>query len=61
MEADPMGKCEKLAGMGEVDLVASNDSDEDAPLEMLILSRKHRPSCEACGGRFGPRVIGRSC
>ena len=61
METDPTRMCEKLVGMREVDLVASNDSDEDAPLEIVIRSRKHRPSCEACVGRFGPRAIGRSC
>ena len=36
MEADPTRMCEKLVGMGEVDLVASNDSDEDAPLEVVM-------------------------
>ena len=50
MEADPTRMCEKLVGLGEVDLVGINDSGEGAPLGVVIGSRKPRPSCEACGG-----------
>ena len=50
MEADPTRMCEKLVGLGDVDLVGINDSGEGAPLEVVIRSRKPRPSCEACGG-----------
>ena len=50
MEADPTRMCEKLVGLGDVDLVGINDSGEGAPLEMVIRSRKPRPSCEGCGG-----------
>ncbi len=42
--------CEKLVGLGDVDLVGINDSGEGAPLGVVIGSRKPRPSCEACGG-----------
>ena len=42
--------CEKLVGLGDVDLVGINDSGEGAPLGVVIRSRKPRPSCEACGG-----------
>ena len=49
MEADPTRMCEKLVGLGEVDLVGINDAG-DGPLEVVIRSRKARPSCEACGG-----------
>ena len=58
MEADPTRMCEKLVGLGDVDLVGINvdlvginDSGGGAPLEVVIHSRKPRPSCEACGGR----------
>ena len=50
MEADPTRMCEKLVGLGEVDLVGINDPGEDAPLEVVIGSRKARPLCVACGG-----------
>ena len=46
----PARMCEKLVGLGDVDLVGINDSGEGAPLEVVIGSRKPRPSCEACGG-----------
>ena len=42
--------CEKLVGLGEVDLVGINDPGEEAPLEVVIGSRKARPLCVACGG-----------
>ena len=42
--------CEKLVGLGEVDLVGINDSGEGAPLGVVIGSRKARPVCVACGG-----------
>ena len=35
--------CELLVGLGEVDLVGINDPGEDAPLEVVIGSRKARP------------------
>ena len=50
MEADPARMCEKLVGLGEVDLVGINDSGEGAPLGVVIGSRKARPVCVACGG-----------
>ena len=50
MEADPTRMCEKLVGLGEVDLVGINDLGEEAPLEVVIGSRKARPVCEGCGG-----------
>ena len=46
----PARMCEKLVGLGEVDLVGINDPGEDAPLEVVIGSRKARPLCVACGG-----------
>ena len=42
--------CEKLVGLGEVDLVGINDPGEGAPLGVVIGSRKARPVCVACGG-----------
>ena len=42
--------CEKLVGLGDVDLVGINDSGEGAPLGVVIGSRKARPLCVACGG-----------
>ena len=50
MEADPTRMCELLVGLGDVDLVGINDSGEEAPLEVVIGSRKARPLCVACGG-----------
>ena len=50
MECDPTRMCEKLVGLGEVDLVGINDLGEEAPLEVVIGSRKARPVCEGCGG-----------
>ena len=46
----PARMCEKLVGLGEVDLVGINDSGEGAPLGVVIGSRKARPLCVACGG-----------
>ena len=46
----PARMCEKLVGLGEVDLVGINDSGEGAPLGVVIGSRKARPVCVACGG-----------
>ena len=51
MEADPTRMCELLVGLGDVELVRIDDPGEGAPLEVVIHSRKPRPSCEACGGR----------
>ena len=42
--------CELLVGLGDVDLVGINDPGEEAPLEVVIGSRKPRPLCESCGG-----------
>ena len=46
----PARMCEKLVGLGEVDLVGIGDSGEEAPLGVVIRSRKARPVCEGCGG-----------
>ena len=46
----PARMCEKLVGLGEVDLVGINDPGEGAPLGVVIGSRKARPVCVACGG-----------
>ena len=46
----PARMCEKLVGLGEVDLVGISDPGEDAPLEVVIGSRKPAPLCVACGG-----------
>ena len=43
--------CEKLVGLGEVDLVGIGDAGEGSPLQVVIRSRRPRPSCGACGGR----------
>ena len=49
MEADPTRMCEKLVGLGDVDLVGIDDP-VDGPLGVVIRSRKPRPVCVACGG-----------
>ena len=46
----PARMCEKLVGLGDVDVVGINDPGEGAPLEVVIGSRKARPVCVACGG-----------
>ena len=51
----PARMCEKLVGLGEVDLVGINDSGEGASLEVVARSRKLRPACEVCGGRVWSR------
>ena len=51
METDPTRMCEKLVGLGDVDLVGINDTGEGTPLRVVIRSRKPRPTCEACLGR----------
>ena len=61
MEADPTRMCEKLVGLGEVDLVGINDPGEEAPLEVVIRSRKPRPLCESCGGSVWSKAIGVWC
>ena len=43
--------CEKLVGLGDVDLCDINDSGEQTPIGVVIRSRRPRPTCEACGGR----------
>ena len=49
-ERGPARMCEKLVGVGEIDLVGINDLGEGAPLEVAIRSHKPRPFCESCGG-----------
>ena len=61
MEADPTRMCELLVGLGDVDLVGIDDLGEDAPLEVVIRSRRPRPTCETCGSRCGLRAIGVWC
>ena len=46
----PARMCEKLVGLGDVDLVGINEWGEGAPLGVVIRSRKPRPLCEGCGG-----------
>ena len=46
----PARMCEKLVGLGDVDLVGVDDSGEGAPLGVVIRCCKRRPSCEVCGG-----------
>ncbi len=42
--------CEKLVGLGDVDLVGIEDTGEGTPLGVVIRSRKGRPTCETCWG-----------
>ena len=51
MEVDPTRMCEKLVGLGDVELVGVDDGGEGAPLVVVIRSRKPRPVCDGCGGR----------
>ncbi len=65
MEVDPTRMCEKLVGLGDVDVVEIDDSGKDEPLVVVIRSRKPRPTCEACGGSvwskgYRPVVLGGS-
>ncbi len=50
MEVDPTRMCEKLVGLGDVDVVGVDDAG-GGPLRVVIRSRKARPCCGACGGR----------
>ena len=50
MEADPTRMCELLVGLGDVDLEGVNDLGEGVPLEVVIRSRRPRPTREGCGG-----------
>ena len=50
MEVDPTRMCEKLVGLGEVDLEGIDDPGERTPLVVVIRSRKPRPPCGGCGG-----------
>ena len=50
MEVDPTRMCEKLVGLGEVDLEGIDDPGERTPLVVVIRSRKPRPRCGGCGG-----------
>ncbi|WP_420612458.1 ISL3 family transposase [Candidatus Spongiisocius sp.] len=52
MEADPTRMCELLVGLGEVDLVGIGDGGGDEPLEVVIRSRRPRPTCDDCGSRL---------
>ena len=63
MEADPTRMCELLVGLGDVDLVGIDNLGEGEPLEVVIRSRKARPSCEACNGSVWSKGyrIGQSC
>ena len=49
LEFDPTLMCERLVGLGEVDLVGI-DEVSDGPLEVVIRSRTPRPTCGAGGG-----------
>ena len=60
MEADPTRMCEKLVGLGEVDLVGINDPGEEAPLEVVIGSRKPRPQAVKKLRRAGQAAKSRS-
>ena len=48
--------CEKLVGLGDVDLVGINDSGEGAPLGVVIGSRKPRCCVSHVAARCGRRV-----
>ena len=51
MEADPTRMCELLVGLGDVELVGIDERGVDAPLVVVIRSRRPRPVCESCGSR----------
>ena len=61
MEADPTRMCELLVGLGEVDLVGINDSGEEAPLEVVIRSRKAGRCVRAVAALCGRKAIGSWC
>ncbi len=54
MEADPTRMCELLVGLGDVELVGIDERGVDAPLVVVIRSRRPRPVCESCGSRVWP-------
>ncbi len=56
---DPIGMCELLVGVGEVD-VLSVDDDRGGPLRLSVRSRTARPPCAGCGGKMwskGDRAV----
>ena len=60
MEADPTRMCELLVGLGDVELVGIDERGVDAPLVVVIRSRRPRPVCESCGSRVWPPGSGRN-
>ena len=43
--------CEKLVGLGDVDVEGVDDPGEGTPLVVVISSRNARPTCAGCAGR----------
>ena len=49
MECDPTRVCERLVGLGDVEVLGIED-EVGAPLGVHIRRRTSRPVCEGCGG-----------
>ena len=49
MECDPTRVCERLVGLGDVEVLGVDD-EAGEPLRVHIRSRAPRPDCEVCGG-----------
>ncbi len=49
MECDPTRVCERLVGLGDVEVLGIDDESGE-PLRVHIRRRTSRPDCEVCGG-----------
>jgi hypothetical protein len=49
VEYDPTRVCERLVGLGDVELLGVEDETGE-PLRVHIRPRTSRPACERCGG-----------
>ena len=59
MEADPTRVCERLVGLGDVEVLGVDD-EAGAPLRVHVRLRAPRLACEACGGPLwsdGERLV----
>ena len=59
MEVDPTRMCERLVGLGDVEVLGVDD-EAGAPLRVHIRRRAPRPGCVGCGGALwsdGERVV----
>ena len=53
MKCDPTRVCERLVGLGDVEVLGIDD-ETAGPLRVRIRRRAPRPDCEVCGGPLWP-------